>query len=135
MSRPGPDRVVEERRVHGPADGLVAAEGERQVRDAAAGPRARAAFLDQRERVDERLGVAVVLGDAGGDGQHVRVEDDVFRREAGALGEQVVGPAADLHLPFGGVGLALLVEGHDHDAGAVAPDHAGVLEEGAPRPP
>jgi len=62
--------------------------------------------------------------------QHVRVEDDVFGREAGPPGEQVVGPGADLCLPLGGVGLALLVEGHDDDAGAVAPDRPGVLEEG-----
>ena len=116
--------------MHGPADGLVPAEGEREVRDAATGPDARAALLDQRKRCDERLGVAVVLGDAGGDGQDVRVEDDVFGGPAAALGEQVVRPAADLHLPFGGVGLALLVEGHDHRACAVAPDHPGMLQEG-----
>jgi len=80
--------------------------------------------------VDERLGVAVVLGDAGGDGQDVRVEDDVFGGPAAALGQQVVSPGADRYLPFGGVGLALLVEGHDHHAGAVAPDHVGMLQEG-----
>ena len=69
---PGPDRVVEERRVHRLAHVLVAAEREREVGDAAARPRARAALLDQRQRLDERLRELVVLLDARGDREHVR---------------------------------------------------------------
>ena len=42
------DRVVEERRVHRLANRLVAAEREREVRDAAARAGARAALLDER---------------------------------------------------------------------------------------
>ena len=125
---PGPDRVVEERGVHRLAHDVVAAEREREVRDAAARARARAALLDQRQRLDERLREAVVLLDPGRDGEHVRVEDDVLRREAVA-DEQVVGAAADLDLALDRVGLALLVERHHDDAGAVAPDPARLLEE------
>ncbi len=127
--QPGPHGVEQERRVHRLAHDVVAAEGERQVGDAAAGAGARAALLDQRQRVDERLGVAVVLGDAGGDGEHVRVEDDVLGGEPGLLRQQVVGPAADRHLALDGVGLALLVEGHDDHAGAVVADAPGLVEE------
>ncbi len=57
--------------------------------------------------------------DPGRDRQDVGVEDDVLGREPGLLGEQVVGPAADRDLALGRVGLALLVEGHHDDAGAV----------------
>lgn len=71
---------------------------------------------DQGQRVDERLRVPVVLGDAGRDGEDVRVEHDVLGGEPGLPREQVVGAAADLHLALGGVGLAGLVEGHDDDA-------------------
>ena len=35
-------------------------------------------LLDPARRVDERLGVAVVLRNARCDGQHVGVENDVF---------------------------------------------------------
>jgi len=128
---PGAYRVEEERRVHRLAHDIIATERERQVGDAAAGPHPRAALLDQRQSVHERLRVAVVLGDAGRDREHVRVEDDVFGREAGLLREQVIGAAADRHLAFGGVGLALLVEGHHHHPGAVVPDVPGLLEERA----
>ena len=129
--QPGPDGVEEERRVHRLADDVIAAEGKRQVGDAAAGADPRAALLDQRQRVDERLRVAVVLGDAGGDREHVGVEDDVLGGEAGLLDEQVIGATADRHLAVGGVGLPLLVKGHHDHPGAVVPDVPGLLEERA----
>ena len=72
----------------------------------------RQVLLDPARRLDEIDGVVVVFGDAGGDGEDVRVEDDVFGREADAQ-QQVVGALADLGLARVGVGLALLVEGHD----------------------
>src|SRR5436305_1321255 len=52
----GGDRVVEERGVHGLADDVVAAEREAEVRDPAARLGARAALLDQGQRLDEGLG-------------------------------------------------------------------------------
>ena len=41
---------------------------------------------------------------AGGNGQDVRVEDDVVGVEADLLGEDAVGPRTDLHLVWGGGG-------------------------------
>ena len=72
---------------------------------------------------------AVVLLDPRRDREDVRVEDDVLGREAGLLGQQPVGALADRDLALDGVGLALLVEGHHDDAGAVAADRARLLEE------
>ena len=77
----GPDGVVEERRVHRLAHGIVAAEGERKVRHAARDLRMGKVFLDPARRVDERLGVSVVLRNARCDGQYVGVENDVFGRK------------------------------------------------------
>ena len=48
---------------------------------------------DLPRRLDEGDAVAVVLLDAGGDGEDVRVEDDVLGREADLLGQQLVGAA------------------------------------------
>ena len=72
--------------------------------------------------------IAVVLLDSGRDREHVRVEDDVLGQPAVA-DEQVVGAAADLDLALDRVRLALLVERHHDDAGAVAADPARLLEE------
>ena len=87
------------------------------------------ALLDAPRRLDEVDRVLRVLLEPGGDRQDVGVEDDVARVEARLLGEQPIGALADLDLALGGVGLAGLVEGHHHDAGAVALHQAGLLEE------
>ncbi len=70
--------------------------------------------------VDEVHGVVVVFFDAGGHGEDVRVEDDVFRREADFVDQNVVGAFADLFLARFGVGLAGFVERHHHHRGAIA---------------
>ena len=116
--------------MHGLAHGLVAAEGERQVRHAARDVHVRQLRLDLARRLDEGDAVGVVLLDAGGDGEDVGVEDDVLGRKADLLGQQLVGALADRHLARDGVGLALLVERHHHHGGAVAQHLPGVVEEG-----
>ena len=67
-------------------DGLAqsgeAAEAEGEVGDAARDLGARQVLGDPLGRLDEVLAVVVVLGEAGGDREHVRVEDDVLAREA-----------------------------------------------------
>ena len=73
--------------------------------------------------------VVVVLLDAGGDREHVRVEDDVLGREADLLGQQLVGARADLDLALDGVGLAVLVERHHHHGGAVAAHQPRLAQE------
>jgi hypothetical protein len=120
--------VVEEDGVDRLAHRVVAAEAERDVGDAAGNVRVRQVLLDPARRFDEIDGVVVVFRNAGGDGEDVRVEDDVFGRETDA-GEQIVGLAADFGLAREGVGLALLVEGHDDHRGAVAAGESGLLEE------
>ena len=62
--------------------------------------------FDPAHGLDEVDGVAVVLGHAGGHGEDVRVDDDVVRREAGLLREQVVAAFGDGDAALEGVGLA-----------------------------
>ena len=131
----GADRVVEEGRVHRPADRLVTAEGEGDVAHAAGDLHAGEELLDLPRGLDEVQRVAVVLLDARAHGEDVRVEDDVRRRHADLFGEQVIGAAGDLDLVLDGDRLALLVEHHHHAGGPVAADRPGVGEELSPRPP
>ena len=125
----GLDGVEQERRVHRLAHDVVAAERERQVADAAADLHARAGRLDDAGRLDEVDRVVVVLLEPGGDRQDVGVEDDVGGIELRLLDQQLVGALTDRHLARDGVGLAGLVEGHDDDAGAVALDQLGLVQE------
>ena len=75
------------------------------------------------------IGVVVVLFEAGGDREDVRIEDDVARIESRPIDEQAVGALADFHLAFDRVGLTALVEGHDDDSGPVTMDEAGLVQE------
>jgi predicted GNAT family acetyltransferase len=102
----GLDRVVEEDGVDRFAHRIVAAEREGDVGDAAGNLRARQVRANPGAGLDEVDGVVVVLFDAGGDGEDVRVEDDVLGRESRLLGEQPVGARADFGLAGVGVGLA-----------------------------
>ena len=100
-----------------------------RLRDAARDVDVRQGLLDPPRRLDEVDAVVAVLLDAGRDGEDVGIEDDVLGREADLLGQQLVGPGADLDLARLGVGLALLVERHDDDGGAIAAHQPGGLEE------
>ncbi len=92
---PGADRVVEEHGVDRLAHRVVAAEAERHVADPAADLGAGQVRLDPARGLDEVDRVVVVLLDAGGDGEDVRVEDDVLGREADLVDEDPVGARAD----------------------------------------
>lgn len=78
---------------------------------------------------DEVDAVVVVFLDAGRDGKDVRVEDDVFGREAGFFGQQFVGAGADLDLARLGICLPNLVEGHDDDGSAIGAAKPGVMQK------
>ena len=81
----GPDRVVEEHCVDRLAHRVVAAEREAHVRHAARHLGVRQVLADPARRVDEIDRVVVVLLDAGGDREDVRIEHDVLGREVDLL--------------------------------------------------
>ncbi len=125
----GGDRVVQEDRVDRLADAVVAAEREADVAHAARDERAGQLGLDPPGGLDVRDRVVGVLLDPGPDREDVRVEDDVLRVEPGLVDEQPVGARRDPDLALDRPGLTLLVEGHDDDGRAVAPDEPGLAEE------
>ena len=125
----GVDRVKQEYRVHRLAHRLVAAERKGKVRDAAGDMRVRQPGADEARRFDEIDAVIGVLLDPGRHREDIRIEDNVFGRKADLLGQDAVGALGDRGLARQRVGLALLVEGHDHDRGAVAAHQPRVLLE------
>ncbi len=126
---PRADRVVEEDRVDRLADRVVAAERERDVADAAAHEGVREAAPQLPGCLDVRGAVAGVLLDPGPDREDVRVVDHVLVVEAGLLHEQPVSAGEDVDLALHAIGLAGLVEGHDHDGGAVPAGQPGLGQE------
>ena len=125
----GFDGVIQERAVHGLAHGVVAAERERDVADAAADFRVRQVFLDPLGGADEIHGVIRVFLHARADGEDVGIENDVLRREADFLDEQIVGALADFRAALEGIGLTLFIERHHDDRRAVAQDEFRLREK------
>ena len=122
--------MEEEDRVDGLAHGVVAAEAERDVGDAAGDEGTRQVLFDPARGLDEVHAVVGVLLDTRTDGEDVGVEDDVLGRQAHLRpGEDVVGASADVLAPLEGVRLAVLVEGHDDGRSAVALDESRLLDE------
>src|ERR687898_802166 len=114
---PGVYGVIEEDGVYRLAHRVIAAEREGDVRDAARGLGVGEGLGDLTHRLDKVHAVVVVLLDAGGDGEDIRVEDDVLRREVHLFGKYLVGAGANLDLPLLCVRLPL--EAHYDHGGAV----------------
>ena len=125
----GADGVVQKRRVHRLAHHVVAAERERNVAHAAGNFAQRQFLFDPPRGFDEIERVAIVLLDAGADGEDVRIENNVAAREADFLGQQFVRPVADRQLVIDFGGLARFVEGHHDDGRAVAASQFRVMQE------
>ena len=85
------DGVIKKRGVHGFADFVVAAKTERNIRDAAAHFRMRQVGLNPARGVDVIHRVVVVLLHAGGDGEDVGIENDVFGRKPDFVDQHAVG--------------------------------------------
>ena len=78
---PGVDRMIKKRRVHRLAHSVVSAKRKRNVADSAADTRARQICFDPARGFDEIDRVIAMLFQAGGDGQNIRIKNDVVRRE------------------------------------------------------
>ena len=127
MSMPARDGVIKKCGVHGLAHLVIASEAERDVGDAAADLRVRQVGFDPARGVDEVNRVVVVLLHAGGNGEDIRIEDDVFGRKANLVDQYPVGALADADLVLVSRGLALLVESHHHHRRAIFENGGGVL--------
>ena len=115
----GFDGVIEKRAVHRLAHGIVAAKTKRHVRHAAADFRVRQIFFDPARGFDEIHGVVIVLLDARADGEDVRIENNVLRRKADFVHQNLIGAFADADLVRERRGLALFVKRHDDHGCAV----------------
>ena len=80
-------------------------------------------------RADKILRVVIVFIDACRDRENVRVEDNIFRREADLFGEDFVGAAANFNFTLAGVGLAHFVKRHHHHRRAITAHQLRVMHK------
>ena len=121
--------VVEECRVHGPTHGLIASEGERDVRNTPRYLGQRQLLLDPRRRLHEVDGIVVMGLDSSPYGQDVGVDDDILRRHANPVDQQSICPLRDRDSSLVGVGLPCLVEAHDDHGSTMIATDPGTTQE------
>ena len=121
--------MIEKHGVHRLTYIVVAAEREREVAYASAYVRSGQILLYPFRGSYEVHGIIVMLFHAGGDGEHVGVEDDVQRIHAHLLRQQAVGASGYLDASLVRRGLSLLVEAHHHYSCAVSHHVAGMREK------
>ena len=109
---------------------LVAAERERQIGNAARYVHMRQRLADNARAFDECDAVAIMLLDPGRNREHIRIEDDILRREADLFGEELVGLGADLDFALERIGLPEFVERHHHDGGPIGAADSRLIEKG-----
>ena len=78
---------------------------------------------------DELHGIVVVLLHTCGDGEHVRVEDDVERIHPHLVNEDVISTARYLNTSLVGGSLTDLVEAHHHDCRTISHHVLGMGDE------
>src|SRR6516225_869817 len=89
----------------------------------------RQVFADGVRGLDERNTIAVVLFHPGRYREDIGIEDDVLRGKPHAVDQDAVGAPRNRAFALERVSLALLVERHDHDGGAIALDNIGMRDE------
>ena len=70
-----------------------------------------------------------MLFDAGGNGEDVRIENDVVGIESDLVDKDAISAFADADLFLVGCGLAVFIEGHHHHCRAVTHDMTRVVFE------
>ena len=106
--------------MHGLTDIVIATQGETQIAHSAADVCTGEVAPNPSRSLDEVNGVVIVFFHAGGNGQHVGVEDDVKRIHPYPFGQYLIGPLGYFYAALVTGGLSFLIETHHHDGSTIA---------------
>jgi len=115
--------------VHRLPDRVIATERKRQVAHSAAHPCKREVSLNILSGFYVINSVVIVLLDACGDSQNIRIDEDILRRKTGFLRQQTVRSVSHLPASLECGSLSLLIEEHHHCGSAVTPHQPCFLQE------
>mmetsp|Transcript_6236 Transcript_6236/g.9648 ORF Transcript_6236/g.9648 Transcript_6236/m.9648 type:complete len:243 (+) Transcript_6236:889-1617(+) len=126
----GLDGVVQEHRVEGLTNGLVATEGEGHVGNTTRDMAPRQGGTEDAGGFNEVDDIFVVLLNTRGHCQNVGIEDDVVGVELHLVYQNTVGTCANLHLALDICRLTLLIKRHNHHSSPMPFDNFGIFNEG-----
>mmetsp|Transcript_11469 Transcript_11469/g.19061 ORF Transcript_11469/g.19061 Transcript_11469/m.19061 type:complete len:295 (+) Transcript_11469:2100-2984(+) len=123
------DRMVQEHGMNRFANLSHTTETKRQVANSARNLHIWTLLLNTLRCVDEVNSIVVVLFHSSADCQHIRIENDIFRREFHLVHKNVVTTLADAQLLRCRGSLTIFVESHHHNSGTVLLQQSGLLHE------
>ena len=123
------DGVIQKHRVDRFARRVVAAERKTHVRYATADFGVRQVVAYPLGGLYEIHRVVAVFLDTRGNREYIRIENNVFGREAYFLRQQIVGALADFSFALEGIRLALLIKRHHNHRRAVALAQRGLAQK------
>ncbi len=123
------DGMVEEHAVNRFAHRIIAPERERYVGNPAGNVRVRQVLANPARGFDKVHRVIIVFVDPRGYREDVRVENNVFGREADLFRQNFVSAGADFDFPRLGIRLPLFVERHHHHRSPVTAHQLGLMDE------
>src|SRR6516162_2217217 len=91
--------------------------------------RERQVLSEPARSFDEGNAISIMLLHPGRDSEYVGIEDDVLRRKADSIHQNVVSARGDRFFLFRRVGLARFVESHDDHSSAMPPHEFGVPDK------
>ena len=89
----------------------------------------RQGFFNVECRLDKIETVIIVFFNAGGDGENIRIKNDVFRRHADGFREDFIGACTDFDFALTGICLPLFVKRHHDSCSAIASHQPGLPDK------
>ena len=112
--------------MHRFAHDIITPKGKRYVAHATTRARARTALFHLPHSLDEVHRILIMLLHAGGNGEDVKIKNDVFRWEIQLLGEQPIRTLGNCHLVINSCRLALFIKSHHNRCRTVTATQAGL---------
>ena len=114
----GLNGMIQEGRMHGLTNRIVAAQGKRQIAHPSADLYQGKLAFNTTRGLDIIHGIIFMFVHAGGHGKNVGVKNDVFRRKTHFIRQNLIGATANIHAALHRIGLPLLVKRHHQYGGA-----------------
>ena len=107
----------------------VPAKGERNIAQPATRFTSWHCFFDLTNRLNKLHRIVVVLLNTRGHRQNIRIKNNILRRNARFLRQQLIGSSADRHLPLRICRLPLLIKRHDNNRRTIPANFSCLLQK------
>ena len=111
--------MVEKHRVNSFAHRVIAPERERHIRNTTTNQRMGQVLFNPTAGLNKVQTITVVLLNTSSHRKHIGVKDNIFRRKANLINQNIVAALRDFLASLQIIRLAIFIKGHHHNGGTV----------------